>query len=464
MKIRTTDTIAAVATPTGEGAIAVVRVSGSDALRIAGRVFRGPESLEKVPTHTVHHGLISSPQGEEIDEVLATVFRGPHSYTGEDSVEISCHGGVLVTQKVLGAILDAGCRQAEPGEFTRRAFLNGKMDLSRAEAVASLIASTSNRAHRASLEQLKGRLAGSIGEIREEMIGLCALLEVDLDFSEEGLEVIGRDDTRRKIADTRNRLVQMAETFKSGRIYRDGLVVVIAGRPNVGKSSLFNALLRENRAIVTPVAGTTRDYLEESISVGGLLVRLTDTAGLREAEGPAEQEGILRSKRSVERADVVMVVDDPAKGSSSVKDLLRDFALGSEQAVVVVRNKIDLLTGVEPHSIRFSEGPYHGNEVWLSAKSGEGVQLLANVLAETVKKENLSAHEGVLITNQRHWSALSAAAQALGAALQSLESGAANELAAFDVRESIATLSEITGEITSEDVLNSIFGHFCIGK
>jgi tRNA modification GTPase len=396
--------------------------------------------------------------------VVAGVFRAPHSYTGEDVVEISCHGGVFVTDAVLGALLGAGARQAEPGEFTRRAFLNGKMDLSQAEAVAALIASGSNRAHRASLEQLNGRLAGTVGEIRSALLSLCALLEIDLDFSEEGINVISGGDIERKLLAAKSRLASMAETFRTGRLYRDGVSVVIAGKPNAGKSSLFNALLKDARAIVTPVPGTTRDFLEESITLSGVLFRLTDTAGLRDTGDPVELEGILRSRKSLERGDVIVLVDDNATTGERTESLVGELPSSSHQTVVLVRNKIDLVPGATPETREFVSGSRRGKEIFLSAATGTGVHLLAEELIRVVAEGGAESHESVQITARRHWDSLNRAITSLDAGLSSIRKGATNEFVAFDVRESMAALGEITGEVTSEEILNSVFSAFCIGK
>jgi tRNA modification GTPase len=457
MTLRTEDTIAALATPAGEGALAVIRISGPDAIAVAERVFRGGAPLARAATHTVHHGSVVGAHGELIDEVLATVFRAPRSYTGEESVEISCHGGVYVSTAVLRAILDAGARQAEPGEFTRRAFTHGRMDLSRAEAVAALIAARSAGAHRASIEQLAGKLASAVGEMRDELVRLCALLELDLDFSDEGLEVVPRADIERKITQVEERLRGMAETFGSGKMYRDGVSVVIAGRPNAGKSSLFNALLKENRAIVTPIPGTTRDYLEESVTISGILFRLVDTAGLRESAESIEAEGIARSWKSIQRADVILHVVDATSGIPRDEEA-SGVRPDPGQLRVFVLNKVDVAA------------PAAGWEVGkdlvalISAKTGEGMKELSDLLVHSVGEKNIGAHENVQITSRRHHSALSGAAFSVGNALLALREGKTNEFISFEVREGIATLAEITGEVTSEEVLNAIFSSFCIGK
>ena len=467
MKISAADTIAAVATPPGEGALAVVRISGPRSLQIGDRIFRGRRPVSTAPGYTLHHGTIVDQAGHEVDEVLAAVFRAPRSYTGEDALEISCHGGLFVTNGVLNAALSAGARRADPGEFTRRAYLNGKMDLSRAEAVAALISSRSDRAHRASLEQLRGRLAGTVEEMKSGLKRLCALLEVDLDFSEEGISLIGKPEIDRKIREAKERLERLAETFKTGKIYRDGVSVVILGPPNAGKSSLFNALLKESRAIVTPIPGTTRDYLEETLTLGGILYRITDTAGLRKSEDPIESEGIARSLSSAETADIVVFVDEMGSDESERHALIGSLPITGEQQLILVRNKIDLGSRAPEKLPRVGHVNLRGEirtEICLSALSGAGVHALAEELVRTAARSELSAGETLSVISQRHAESLSKSARSLGIALESLSSGMANEFVAFDIRESVSALGEITGEITSEEILNSIFDEFCIGK
>lgn len=464
MTISPTDTIAALATPPGEGAIAVVRISGAGALSVGDRIFRGRKSLSAARGYTLHHGTIVAADGREVDEVLAAVFRAPRSYTGEDSVEVSCHGGVYVANEVLIAALASGARRAEPGEFTRRAYLNGKMDLSRAEAVAALIASKSERAHRASLGQLHGRLAGAVGEMRSELKRLCALLEIDLDFAEEGISVIGSSEIERPVAALKEKLERLADTFRTGKIYRDGVSVAIVGPPNAGKSSLFNALLKESRAIVTAIPGTTRDYLEESLTLDGILFRITDTAGIRESDDPIETEGIARSLRSLESSDIVLLVTESTANEGETEGIIRSIPFTGRQDLVVVRNKIDLTPG-ESERIRRIEGePGRRTEIWLSALSGRGVHDLAGELVRLVARSGISREENVCVLSERHAESLLKGARSLATALHSLRTGLTNEFVAFDIRESVSALGEITGEITSEEILNSIFSEFCIGK
>jgi len=464
MKILPDDTIAALATPPGEGAIAVIRLSGPRALEIADRAFRGRTPLAAARGFTVHHGRIVAPGGEELDECLATVFRSPRSYTGEDVVEVSCHGGFFVPGAVLDALVRSGARHAAPGEFTRRAFLNGKMDLSRAEAVAALIAARSDRARRASLAQLHGRLAGAVGELRDGMKSLCALLELDLDFAEEGLSVVKREEIVRKIGLIRARLEEMAGSFRQGRMYRDGISVVITGPPNAGKSSLFNALLKESRAIVTPVPGTTRDFLEESVMLGGILFSLRDTAGIRVAEDPVESAGIARAVESARGADIIVIVTEAGSAAGEAERVSRFLPLDDGHEVIFVTNKIDLVPGKPPGVSRMELGGRARTHVALSALTGGGVHALSEEMLNVVGSSGFSSDESLCVLSERHAASLLKGAGLLEGALRSLESGLTNEFVALDLREAVSALGEITGDVTSEDVLNSIFAEFCIGK
>ena len=462
MKLPDHDTIAAIATPQGEGALSIIRLSGPDALGVADRVFRGAERILDVPAYTVHYGRVVDAGGRTVDETLATVFRGPRSFTGEDSVEFGCHGGVLVTHAVLEAVLGAGARQAEPGEFTRRAFLNGRIDLAQAEAVADLIAATSRRAHAVSLEQLHGKLGERVKAVRTSLVDLCSLLEIDLDFAEEGLEVISKREVEQRIRETHRSLSAMVESFELGRICREGVSVVLTGRPNAGKSSLFNALLKEDRAIVTPVPGTTRDALEENITIAGLLFRLTDTAGLREPTDVVEAEGVKRTAQRVAAADIVLHVVD-ASLAKAVQE--KDEALGSENRLVVVAmNKSDLLSQSQRADPALAGSTGSRQTVLVSATTGSGLENLRTALAQVTIANRGVGEGGVLVTNVRHKEALSRARDGIRLALDSLDGGATNEFIALDVRQAIDSLAEITGEITSDDILNNIFGRFCIGK
>jgi tRNA modification GTPase len=451
-----------------------VRVSGPDAIRIADLVFRGAVRLSDVAGYTVHYGRALDAKGSLLDEVLATVFRLPKSFTGEDMVEISCHGGSLVTGMLMESVIASGARAARPGEFTRRAFLNGRIDLSQAEAVADLIAARSRRGHSVSMDHLEGRLGKLVQGLRKEVLDLCALLELTLDFSEEGLDLISREDLSTRLTGLRSQIGALASSYEQGRLYRDGVSVVLAGEPNAGKSSLFNALLKQDRAIVTAVPGTTRDALEESILIEGILFRLTDTAGLRETSDHVEQLGVERSRAAVTKADIVLHVMD-AEVSPSVLEHLERMAVHQEgQYFLPVLNKCDLLPEW-PAKRTASRQEGHGagltghaaadqSVVPVSAKTGRGLDELRRAVARLVASNSSFGEEDVCITNVRHKECLLKAVNSLSAGMKSLESRASQEYIAFDVREAASALSEITGEVTSEEVLNHIFSQFCIGK
>ena len=456
--------IAAIATPPGEGAIAVVRVSGDGALTVADRVFRGAGRLADTAGYCALHGHVVMPSGKMIDETVALVFRAPRSYTGEDAVEFHCHGGMLVTQEVLRALLAAGARQAGPGEFTRRAFLNGKMDLSQAEAVADLIAARSERARVHSLEQLEGKLGRRVGELRTALVDLCALLELELDFSEEGIEIVGRDEINKRIDGVTGSLETMIATYESGRIAREGVLVVLAGRPNAGKSSLFNALLGESRAIVTAVPGTTRDTIEESLNVGGTLFRLVDTAGLRRTVDPVEVEGVDRTRHQVRYADVVLLVED-ASGKIEEDEIESALhGLLTDQHLVVVFNKIDLVP-LERIAGRWEKLIDKGAAViGTSATTNKGISELKECLIRLVAEKGMDSSEPIVLTNERHVNSMIQARESLQLASEGVASGRTNEFVALDIRKAISELGEITGDVTTEEILESIFSRFCIGK
>lgn len=458
------DTIVAVATPAGAGAIAIVRVSGPDAIRIGGSVFRGRMQLEEAGGYTVHHGHIVGEAGDVVDEVLVTVFRSPRSYTGEDMVEVSCHGGMLVTASVLGALVEAGSRPAGPGEFTRRAFLNGRIDLTQAEAVADLIVARSVRGHRTSVEQLAGRLGGRVRELRESLVSLCALLELQLDFAEEGLDIVNPQEVDRKLESAAELARTMAESYEKGRVFREGILVVLAGAPNAGKSSLFNALLQSERAIVTPTPGTTRDFIEESITVDGIAVRLVDTAGLRVTQDEIERAGVVRTESVLRNAEVILLVVDSTSGISLEEAAEGVAEAGQGQHIVAVLNKVDLLKPPGSYSAPARRREEEAWDVRVSAKTGEGIEELRKAIVESVVHSVGLKEDDQVVTSRRHQDALERAHRGLVSARTSLSGGNANEFVAFDVREAINALAEITGEVTSEDVLNTIFAKFCIGK
>lgn len=461
MKLRPDDTIAAIATPLGEGAISVVRMTGPKAIEVADVVFRGGRRVGEMDGHTVRHGKIVDQHNEPIDDVLVTVFREPHSYTGENLVEFSCHGGIQVTRSVLEAILHSGARLADPGEFTKRAFLNGKMDLSQAEAVADLISAKSRKAQRSSVIQLDGGLSRRAREIKSRLLSLCSLLETDLDLSEEGISVAPRESILDELTSISHELEKLIDSYDFGKILRNGVSVAVVGKPNAGKSSLFNALLREDRSIVSPIPGTTRDFLEEEIVISGILFKLMDTAGLRETSDSVEAEGVTRTLREMSNSDAVLfVVDSTVDDGQS--NLIGEVCkrLGPEQKLLVAFNKCDVATA----SHFGSPGELGVDALRTSAVTGFGLEDLRNKLVHSILIDDSSAKTDIEITSARHVEILRSTLSSILDAQASLRSNVTYDFVALDIRGSLNSLAELTGEITSDDILNRIFSEFCIGK
>ncbi len=452
------DTIAAIATPPGTSGIAVIRVSGDDAIdRVAAR-FRGAD-IREAATHTLHHGRICDTRGRILDEVLVSVFREPRSYTGENSVEISCHGGAVVSRRVLSSLLETGVRHAEPGEFTRRAFLNGKMDLAQAEAVADLIHAQSEEAHQASVRQLEGALSRFVGGIRDELLHAAGMLELSLDFVEDDVELLDDGQLNTLFDESIRRIQTALDSFGSGRIIRDGMRVALAGPPNVGKSSLLNTLLGTRRAIVTEVPGTTRDYIEEGMLLNGEYMRFIDTAGMRSTDDRIENEGIAISRDMLRDADIVCLIADAREGARAAVSV-RDLALLEEEdaRVQLLFNKADLVAADTA-----TELAEHG--LVISARTGDGMDRLTARLAELARAARQTSEQGsVLVTNARHADCLQRGIDALRDAQRARRDRMTEEFLAYEVRRAIDALGEIIGAVSSEDVLNSIFARFCIGK
>lgn len=469
MKSSRTDTIAAIATPIGEGGISVIRVSGIEAFRVVDGIFKGKNRLEDCESHTAHFGRVMGKDGGLVDEVIATVFRQPNSYTGENTVEISCHGGLFVTRRVLESILESGIRHAEPGEFTKRAFLNGKIDLAQAEAVADLIHAHSDAAHKASVRQLEGVLSARIRDLRTRLVEAIGLLELELDFVEDDLEFVDKKKLRALLEETLSELGALLDTFKRGRIYRDGIKVVIAGAPNAGKSSLLNALLNTSRAIVTDVPGTTRDTIEEAINIGGISFRLVDTAGLRETSDIVEKEGVRRTENEISNSDLIVLVVDSSKEPqwAEMEKPLSTFGIenAKPEKIVVVLNKTDLPSGFSDRLLESLRSPEKVRVLKVSAKTGTGLDDLKRVFTEKVfGQKGFAVEEAITITNTRHFDTLQRSRDALVLALNSVDEGKSNEFVAVDLRIALDSLGEITGEVTTEEILDSIFLKFCIGK
>lgn len=451
MKLRTDDTIVAIATPLGTGAISVVRMSGPDAITLADTAFRGNFMLSETPGYTIRHGQIVNNKNETIDEVLVAVFRSPHSYTGEDCVEVSCHGSSFVTKKVLSSLIETGARQADPGEFTKRAFLNGKMDLVQAEAVSDLVNASSERALRNSNAQMSGVFGKEVRLIKDELLKVCSLLELVLDFSDDDVPVASPDSIESALLTCVKKIESAIATYKIGRVLKDGASVAIVGRPNVGKSSLFNALLMANRAIVSRTPGTTRDFLEESIAIDGTLIRLFDTAGLRSSFDEVEAEGISRTRGIIESSDVVLLVVDSSQEDTSEDDLL---TLPVDRSMIV-HNKIDLA------SPKKTPGRPGFN---VSATTCDGLHELRQGILERIHAGLASEENGYFVSSSRHVEVLERCRKLIIQSLGTLKSGLTPEFVSMDLRLAVGAISEITGEVTTDDILNGIFSKFCIGK
>lgn len=456
------DTIAAISTPLGIGGIGVVRLSGPQALEIALRIFR-PKGGRKdsLLSHRFYLGEVVRPIDQSvIDEVLLVFMRRPKTYTREDVVEIQCHSGILILKEILEAVLQSGARLAEPGEFTKRAFLNGRIDLTQAEAVIDLISAKTQKALELANRQRSGKLAFQVQQLREELMDLLTYVEAGIDFPEEEIPQLSGPELSRRLQDLRHRLQVLIASYAEGKIFREGMAAVIVGRPNVGKSSLLNALLGEERAIVTSIPGTTRDVLEEVINVRGIPLRILDTAGLRHAQDLIEEEGVRRTKKCLQEADLVIWVLDGSEPENS-----EDLAILSEirgRNVLVAINKNDLPPKL---SLAFLQNELPSAPcISVSALYGKGLEELKDALASLILKDKVSDSAEVIVSNIRHKQSLESAKNALERAIDSLQKNLTEEFIALDLRQGWEALGEITGETASEEVLERIFSKFCIGK
>ena len=454
------DTIAAIATPVGEGGVAIVRVSGPDAERIASAVFvRSQGKNGKLKSHMLYHGAIRDPLTHGVlDEVLLTIMRKPRSYTGEDVVEIHCHGGVFLVRQVLGLILAQGARHAEPGEFTKRAFLNGRVDLTQAEAVLDLIRARTDKGIELAQRQAEGWLSTWVRELREELLNILVQIEAAIDFPEEEVELLQRSELADKIDDLRKKIVDLGHTYEWGRLLREGARVCISGRPNVGKSSLLNALLGEERVIVTPVPGTTRDVIEESINLRGLSVVLWDTAGIRNTNDEVEKIGVDLSRQHLEKADAILAVLDGSAPLTGEDRVILKLCHGKKAIIVI--NKSDLTPFIDVDEIvRLVP---EGEVLNVSAKTKDGLDRLRFSLRKLILGSSIEAP--LILTNVRHKSALLRSEDALGRSMVALSGNHAPEFVAVDLNEAREGLEEVIGVINNEDILERIFSNFCIGK
>ncbi len=447
------ETIAAIATPPGEGGVAIIRISGNQALDVAARVFSGP--VHHYRTHTAHFGQVRNACGEHLDDVLLLIMLSPRSYTGETTVEIHCHGGSLITRRVLEAVLVAGCRAALPGEFTFRAFINGKMDLAQAEAVQELICAKNERALDAAEQQLKGNLSRSVLQFQKALTQTAAILEAWVDFPEEGLEFASMEEICADLDRVCQSMEKLADTFHNGKILHDGLSLCLVGCPNVGKSSLMNALLDKDRAIVSPIPGTTRDVLDDHLRLNGLHLKVSDTAGIRETNEGIEQEGIRRSKQAMQQADLVLLVLDAHRGLTAEDHQLLSMVPSAK--TIAAWNKIDL-----PHApLPLLNFPF---TVMLSAKQREGLEELHQAIDQLIWQKGPPSKEEVLITNIRHKEALIAAAAAVRCVQEGLKQSVSPEFLTIEIRQALHELGKVVGTNITEDILSAIFSKFCIGK
>lgn len=453
-----TDTITALATQPG-GAIGVVRVSGAKAIELTEKVFRGvgKKPLHEAKGNTLHYGEIVGKDGKEIDDVLVSVFRAPHSYTGEDSTEISCHGSTYVLNQVVKALIDAGCRQARPGEYTQRAYLNGKMDLSQAEAVADLIAATNRASHQVALSQLKGHFSSELSKLRDQLLKMTSLLELELDFSDhEELEFADRGELKALAETIHERISVLIRSFETGNALKRGVPVAIIGKTNVGKSTLLNCLLHEEKAIVSNIHGTTRDVIEDTTEIQGITFRFIDTAGLRNTDDQVEQLGIERSYKKLAEARIILWVVDAAPSLSELSEMQ---ARCEGKSLILVRNKVD-----ETNAEELSVGDSHCPIVAISAKYKRNIDQLEQLIYASANIPEINENS-VIITSVRHYEALTRADDSILRVIDALSMSLSGDLISEDLRICLDELADITGgQITPNEVLGNIFKHFCIGK
>ncbi|MFN0117471.1 MAG: tRNA uridine-5-carboxymethylaminomethyl(34) synthesis GTPase MnmE [Elusimicrobiota bacterium] len=452
-----TDTITAITTPMGEGGLGVIRVSGSQAITLSSQVFKkSGHSLLTVPSHTLHHGWIHN-NGKMIDEVIAAVFHAPHSYTGEHIIEFSCHGSPVILKEILLLLIERGARQALPGEFTQRAYLNGKMDLMQAESVAELIHAKSFESAQVAFEHLRGNLSSRLKKIQTSLIDLLAHVEANLDFVEEDIPPLQKQEMIEKISQIKKEIETILATSVRGKVLLDGVKVVLAGEPNVGKSSLFNALLSRDRAIVTHIPGTTRDVLEDSVVWEGWPILLQDTAGLRNSIDQVEQEGQRRAKEAHNQADIILYVIDGSINVLNIDLVLKEF--DSKKTIIVI-NKSDTFSNKKTFNI-----PSSYQQIQTSAKSGEGINdLMKACLNLLTKKIGVPAAEGIVLTQVRHIHHMEKINEHLGRSVINAGKNQTEEALSLDLRSALEELSQMTGESINEQVLDSIFRQFCIGK
>ncbi len=461
--MKNNETIAAISTPLGQGGIGVVRLSGKDSFKIADKIFEHSkgEGILSTPSHTVHYGCIKDPdEGKIVDEALLTVMHAPKTYTAEDIVELSCHGGIIPLKRVLELCVSEGARLAEPGEFTKRAFLNGRLDLAQAEAVLDIIKARTDASCSIAVDHLRGRFSKKIQDLREKLAEVLSSIELGIDFSDEDVELKAISEIRRNIGKIAEALEGLLSTYDKGMIIKEGVRAVICGRPNVGKSSLMNSLLGRDRVIVTPVAGTTRDVVEESINVSGILIKLSDTAGIIETKDRVEIEGIKRSKEKLDEADIVLFMLDASQLLSEKDEKI--FNAVSKKKILVIANKIDLPKEMD---IKEAREKFNNEEILeISVLKGEGIEKIESAISRKITEKNIDAAEGAIVANLRHKKLLEKAHENIKRSLENSEQNYNGELIASDLNDALHHLGLIIGESIEDDVLDRIFSQFCIGK
>jgi tRNA modification GTPase len=462
------DSIVALATPSGAGAIAVIRISGPEAISIGNAVFKSIKNkdLTQQKTHTLHLGHIMD-DTKTLDEVLVSLFKGPNSYTGENTIEISCHGSTYIQQQIIQLLLRKGCRMADPGEFTLRAFLNGKLDLSQAEAVADLISSDNAASHQIAMQQMRGGFSNEIAKLREELLNFASLIELELDFAEEDVEFADRTQFHELLNRIEFVLKRLIDSFAVGNVIKNGIPVAIVGEPNVGKSTLLNALLNEERAIVSEIAGTTRDTIEDELVIGGIGFRFIDTAGIRETQDVVESIGIRKTFEKIEQSQVVLYLFDSLKFKVQSSDYIIEIEKVKNQfplkPLVVVINKTELLSNSEVAEIKKQLQPLNVILEMISAKQNIGVEELKNQLLSFVNTGALRNNE-TIVTNTRHYDSLLKALEEVTKVKYGLETNLPSDLMAIDIKEALYHFGMITGQVTNDELLGNIFANFCIGK
>lgn len=458
------DPIIALSTAEGEAAIAVIRLSGKRVIEICDTVFYG-KNLTKVEGHTVHYGKIKSEDGQIIDECMAAVFRAPRSYTKEDSIEISCHGSRFIIQEIISLFLSKGVRLAEPGEYTMRAYLNGQLDLTQAEAVADLISSTTASQHELAMHQMRGGFSKMIEDLRGQLIEFASLIELENDFGEEDVKFADRSKLKNLILQIRQIIKELIQSFQYGNAIKDGVAVAIVGRPNVGKSTLLNTLLNEEKAIVSEIAGTTRDVIEDTIQIDGYLFRFIDTAGLRDTTDKIESIGINRAKEQLAKAKIILYIDEIEEDHNSIIRRFNELEINRQtQDVIILLNKSDAFHGCHAYDVEEAVSTLTNRTpvIAFSAKEKTRISDLKSLLIKSI--QNLSNSSQTTVTNMRHYQALDQTDQSLTAVLNGLETKVSSDFTALDIRHALHHLGEITGEISTDDLLDSIFRNFCIGK